>query len=96
MRNWLEQNKGLTKFAFGSNSELITLDAPCSGDERKAELICCLIYGVFSSQFGHNRNIKSVANLGLQLRKPNNSINALYRHPHRSLAEVARLRMPDY
>ena len=36
----------------GSNSEIITLESLCSGDERKAVLICCLISGVFSSQFG--------------------------------------------
>ena len=38
-----------------SISEQITLDTPDSGDERKAELICRLISGVFSSQFGHKR-----------------------------------------
>jgi len=42
-------------FRSGSISELITLDAPGSGDERKAELNCCLIYGVFSSQFGQKQ-----------------------------------------
>ncbi len=40
---------------FGSISEQITLDTPDSGDERKAELICRLISGVFSSQFGHKQ-----------------------------------------
>ena len=43
------------KFRNGSISEVITLNTPCSGDERKAEPICCLISGVFSSQFGQNR-----------------------------------------
>jgi hypothetical protein len=40
---------------FGSISEQITLNTPGSGDERKAELICRLISGVFSSQFGQKR-----------------------------------------
>ncbi len=39
----------------GSISEYLTLSATCSGDEGKAEPICCLIYSVFSSQFGHKR-----------------------------------------
>ena len=42
----------LLKFRFGSISEQITLDTLGSGDERKAEVICRLISGVFSSQFG--------------------------------------------
>jgi hypothetical protein len=33
--------------------------AICSGVERQAELICCLISGVFSSQFGQKRSFKS-------------------------------------
>ena len=37
----------------GSISEVTTLYTPCSGGERKAEPICCLISCVFSSQFGH-------------------------------------------
>jgi hypothetical protein len=37
---------------FGSISEQITLDSTCSVDERKAEVICRLISGVFCSQFG--------------------------------------------
>ena len=40
------------QFRNGSISEVITLDTPCSGDEWKAEPICCLISGVSSSQFG--------------------------------------------
>ena len=44
------------RFRSGSISEVITLNAPCSGDELKAEPICCLISGVFSSQFGQQRN----------------------------------------
>jgi hypothetical protein len=44
-----------TDFRCGSISEVITLNTPCSGDERKAEPICCLISGVFSSQFGQMR-----------------------------------------
>jgi hypothetical protein len=32
---------------------------PCSGDERKAEPICCLLSSVFSSQFGQERNLVS-------------------------------------
>jgi hypothetical protein len=43
------------QLAAGSISEVITLDALCSGDERKAEPICCLISGVFSSQFGQKQ-----------------------------------------
>jgi hypothetical protein len=39
----------------GSISEVITLESPCSVDERKAEVICRLISGVFSSQFGQKQ-----------------------------------------
>jgi hypothetical protein len=39
----------------GSTAALNTFAAISSGDERKAELICCLISGVFSSQFGHKQ-----------------------------------------
>jgi hypothetical protein len=42
----------------GSISEQITLDTLGSADERKAELICRLISGVFSSQFGHEQNFE--------------------------------------
>jgi hypothetical protein len=42
----------MKKGCNGSISEVITLDTPCSGDERNAEPICCLISSVFSSQFG--------------------------------------------
>ncbi len=45
---------------IGSISEVITLDTPCSGDERKAESICCLISCVFSSQFGHEQQFQSL------------------------------------
>jgi hypothetical protein len=38
--------------ALGSISEVITLDTPCSGIGREAELICSQILSVFSSQFG--------------------------------------------
>jgi len=48
----LPTSKSLFEFGFGSSSEVITLEALCTGDEWKAEPICCLIYGVFSSQFG--------------------------------------------
>jgi hypothetical protein len=34
---------------------VVTLDTPCSEDERKAEPICCQITCVFSSQFGQQR-----------------------------------------
>ena len=44
------------KFRNGSISEVITLNAPCSGDELKAEPICCLISSVFGSQFGQEQN----------------------------------------
>jgi len=44
------------EFRIGSNSEVITLEALCTGDEWKAEPICCLISGVFSSQFGQERS----------------------------------------
>jgi hypothetical protein len=43
------------KFGHWLISEQITLDTPGSGDERKAELICRLISGVFSSQFGQQQ-----------------------------------------
>jgi hypothetical protein len=47
-----------TNVRFGSFSEVITLDTPCSGDERKAEPICCQISSVFSSQFGHKQTFR--------------------------------------
>jgi hypothetical protein len=48
------------KFCSGLNSEIITLESLCSGDERKAVLICCQISGVLSSQFGQESMFKQM------------------------------------